>query len=258
MSRKTKKESDGFRSQSEIENCENCHIDDIINKFGRIDIINYDHPDEHIPYRNRHPLAPQWPFRMLFCGPSGCGKTMAVLNLIYDFLEYDTISVYSATLEKANYQELREHIEDIEKCTGTKISFFSDKLEDVIPLDKLDPNKQNLVIFDDFCTEKDQRMIVDYFIKGRHYCTSSIYISQTYNLCPSNIRRNCNYFAFYDIGNGRDEYAIIVDHIRGIDNKEFRSLFREAKSEPYSFLLVDKKTKDKRLRYRKKFDEPLG
>ena len=52
--------------------------------------------------------------------------------------------------------------------------------DQIIPVSKLTDDNQKLVIFDDFVCEKNQKPLIDYFIRGRHKNYSLIYLSQSY------------------------------------------------------------------------------
>jgi hypothetical protein len=56
-----------------------------------------------------------------------------------------------------------------------KLFIFSSSKDDVVKVDDLDKEYQNLIIFDDFVTKKDQHLIEDLFIKGRKKNCSLIY-----------------------------------------------------------------------------------
>jgi hypothetical protein len=65
--------------------------------------------------------------------------------------------------------------------------FLSDKIH-IIKVHQLDKQYQNLIIFDDFVTQKDQNLIIDLFIRGRKKNTSVIYLTQTYFSTLKDIR----------------------------------------------------------------------
>lgn len=235
-----------------------------------MELINYNEDSQK--YRNKNRLAPQLCCRGLLIGKTGCGKTNMLCNLLFDFLEYDTITVYASELNQPLYVKLKQTIETVEEklskemkkknpylldnkdSHAVKIGYFSDKLADILPLSSFDKNQQNLVIFDDFITEKNQDVITEYFIKGRHKNISCFYLSQSYTRTPINLRRNCDYFFIYQL-TGRDSNLIYQDHIdSSIEKNEFKQFFERATNEPYNFLMIDLKTKDPKLKYRKNFD----
>ena len=66
-----------------------------------------------------------------------------------------------------------EKLTDIGNQVGSDvISYSNDEIVSVNDLDKI-------VIFDDFVCEKNQKPLIDYFIRGRHKNRSVIYLSQS-------------------------------------------------------------------------------
>ena len=223
-------------------------------------IVNFDFNEEE--FIDRHVLAPIWPFRLLICGSTGCGKTNLLLNLILYYLHYNKIYVYAKDLTEQKYQKLQEFFEEVNDILKEKtgevleIATFSSNKDDIVNVDELDKEYQNLIIFDDFVTEKDQYLIEDLFIRGRKKNCSLIYLTQSYFSTPKDIRLQCNYFVLYNISNERELSDIRRDHCLDIDKEKFKEYFKKATSESFNFLLIDKKTKE--LRFRKNLDEILS
>ncbi len=130
-----------------------------------------------------------------------------------------------------------------------QVATFSSSKDDIVNVDDLDKEYQNLVIFDDFVTEADQKLIIDLFIRSRKKNCSLIYLTQSYFSTPKDIRLQCNYFVFYNISNERELSEIQRDHCLDIDKETFRTYFNLATSQPYNFFLIDKKSRE--LRFRK-------
>ena len=55
---------------------------------------------------------------------------------------------------------------------------MSNKFQDIIPCEKLDKNKKNLIVFDDYVNDKNQEIMESYFTKGRHTNCNCIYLAQ--------------------------------------------------------------------------------
>ena len=223
-------------------------------------IINYDNDKEE--FLNKHVLAPLWPFRLLICGSSGCGKTNLLMNLIYNYLYYNKIYIYAKDLTESKYQMLQDFFEEVNETmkdeTGEdfQVAIFSSSKDEIVNVDDLDKEYQNLIIFDDFVTEADQHLIIDLFIRSRKKNCSLIYLTQSYFSTPKDIRLQCNYFIFYNISNERELTEIQRDHCLDVDKETFKKYFNKATSEPYSFFLIDKKSRE--LRFRKNFDDILN
>lgn len=242
--------------------------------------------------KNINDLAPQWPFRLLLCGGSGCGKTNTLVNMLLEnFLYYDRIYLYAKNLNQDKYQYLMRTIKKRAAKMGVDASgliFVSSRLEDVIVLEDpekkddkgkakaedkattamkklalskgempktahtLDASVQNLVIFDDFVTEKNQDIISNYFIGSRHHNCSCIYLSQSYFDTPKVIRLNCTHFGLWEV-NGKELDQIARDHCGSVDKETFHEMFRVATQHEFHFLFIDKTTRDRRLRFRQNF-----
>ena len=213
---------------------------------------------------NRHALAPQWPFRLLICGQTGCGKTNLLLNLLLNYLYYNRLYVFAKDLSESSYMFLQEFFDDVHRKLDEdyeiteQIATFSSNKADIVDLDNLDKEYQNLIVFDDFVTEKDQDRIIELFTRGRKKNVSVIYLTQSYYSTPKDIRLQCNYFMFFNIGSKREVIEIEKDHAIGVTKEEFLEMFKSATEDPYSFMTIDLKTKEKRNKFRKNLDMRMG
>jgi hypothetical protein len=209
-------------------------------------------------YINLNKFAPTWCFRMLIIGGSGSGKTNMLTNLILDYLYYDEIYIYAKDLQEPFYEFL-EGILDLSKETESIDDFhMSSELDDKLNLDNYPDSEiiQRLVIFDDFITEKDQFLIEDLFVRGRKKHFSIIYLSQSFMDIPRIIRKNSNYLALYKLEDD-GEVKTILRRYSGSTNDNIFDIYKESVDEEYNFMLIDKKTTDKKLKYRKNWDELL-
>ena len=213
---------------------------------------------------NRHVLAPQWPFRLLICGQTGCGKTNLLLNLLLNYLYYNRLYVYAKDLSESSYMFLQDFFDDVHRKLDEdyniteSIATFSSNKADIVDVDNLDKEYQNLIVFDDFVTEKDQDSIIELFTRGRKKNASVIYLTQSYYSTPKDIRLQCNYFMFFNIGSKREVIEIEKDHAIGLTKEEFLEMFKSATEDPYSFMMIDLKTKEKRNKFRKNLDMRMG
>lgn len=244
-----------------------------------IKIKNYTEPEE-LPDPNQNLLLPKHPFRLLIVGPSGCGKTNLVINLLNGFenpknlrLDFDALYLCAKDIYEPKYSKLQETYtmfedverDDIVKCKKLsknekkellewfdkykKEVLFSSDLSEFMTVDDLDPLVKNLVIFDDCVTEKDQKIIEDYFIRGRKKNASIIYLTQSYYSTPINIRKNCNYFIFFNL-----QPKEIQQIIREIDGNLPKKEFEEKYKSCDNFFMLD--LVNPKLRYRNNF-EPI-
>ena len=160
-------------------------------------IPNYDVKDDFSSnYKQKVSFMPDRCFRMLVCAPSGGGKTNVLLDMIYRLLYFDEIYLYAKNLEQLKYQYLLKIFEPINEEAGYNIIETSN--HEIRPVSELTDDNQKLIIFDDFVCEKNQKPLVDYFIRGRHKNCSIVYLSQSYYKTPKDIRLNCSRFCIYE------------------------------------------------------------
>jgi hypothetical protein len=160
--------------------------------------------------------------------------------LIYDLLYWDNLYVYAKDLGEPLYQNLMETCERANEVSEFDYEFNND-LDDAVPLDSMDRNQHNLVVFDDFCADyKSMNKIKDYFIRGRKKNCTCIFISQDYYTTPKLIRLQCSYFCFFKCRDDREILEIYKTHNCGLSKEDFKDIFKAATVELYNFLLIDK------------------
>ena len=208
-------------------------------------IPNYDAEDDIGNYKQLYPYVPDRCFRMLICGPSGSGKTNTLMHIIYDLLYYDKIYLYAKNLEQSKYQNLIDTFQPISDEVGYNIIETSN--DQILPVSKLTDDNQSLVIFDDFVCERNQRPLIDYFIRGRHKNCSVIYLSQSYYKTPRDIRLNCSHFCIYEFLSANEKSLIC----REISTP--KELYEKATKDTYCFIYIAKPRKFTA----KNFDEPF-
>lgn len=125
-------------------------------------------------------------FRMLTYAPCVTGKKKKkLLYMIYQLLYYDKVFLCAKNFEQSKYQSLVRTFQPISDEAGYEVIESSN--EKIIPVSGLTNDNQKLVIFDDYICEKNQKDIIDYFIRGRHENYSMIYQSQSYYKTPNNL-----------------------------------------------------------------------
>jgi hypothetical protein len=214
-----------------------------------LSITNFDEGDEDLVYDNKSKFVPQWCFRWLICGQSGSGKTILALNCIAKMLHFDTITL---VVKHPNQSKLKKLIDGITMAgLGDELQIFT-TVDELPEVESFDKTKQNLILVDDFIND-DQSRFVDYAIRGRHHGISMIYLSQSYTKVPRILRLQCNYFSFFEAN--RKEMRIIYDDLCGdIDDISiFRRMYTDATCYDYGFLMVDKVSRRKEMKYRKGF-----
>jgi DNA helicase HerA-like ATPase len=215
---------------------------------------------EEKEHYNINKLAPKWPFILIIIGRSGSGKTNTVVNLL-KYLFFDIFYLYAKDLEEPYYQ-LLQNVFDDEKIRGRSPlmeqseirpedpiieSYFSSDIEDIVDVDELNRYKQNLIVVDDFVTEKDQKKLIDLAIRGRKMNASMIYITQDWYRVPKSIRLQCNYLSIFPSCDGNDINLIFRE--KGLD-KKLREYY-ENNIKNFDCLTIDFKTPE--MKYRKNF-----
>jgi hypothetical protein len=197
--------------------------------------------EKHFTNKIRNPLAPVTPTNILISGHSGCGKTNLLLNLIYDLLFWDNLYIYAKDLEEHLYVDLVENCEKASSIEEFDYEFEND-LTNAKSIDEMDRSSHNLVVFDDFCTDApSMNKIKEYFIRGRKMNCTCIFISQDYFSVPKIIRLQCSYFCMFKSRDDREILDIHKTHNCGMTKDEFKIIFKEATSQNYNFLCIDKR-----------------
>ena len=198
-------------------------------------IPNYDCEDDMASNFRLYDFMPNQCFRMLVCGPSSSGKTNTLMHMIYNLLYYDKVYLYAKNLDQSKYQNLMDMFQPISKEAGYDVIEASN--DQIIPVSDLNDDNQKLVIFDDFVCEKNQKPLIDYFIRGRHKNCSVIYLSQSYYKTPKDIRLNCSHFSIYEFPSANERALICRE--KSISKEPYE----KATKEPFSFIYIDKPRK---------------
>ena len=199
-------------------------------------IPNYDSEDDMVSnFKQLYDFMPNQCFRMLICGPSGSGKTNTLLHMIYKLLYFDKIFLYAKNLEQSKYRKLIDVFQTMSDEVGYDIIEASN--DEIIPVNDLNSESQKIVIFDDFVCEKNQKPLIDYFIRGRHENCSVIYLSQSYYKTPKDIRLNCSHFSIYEFPSANEKSLICRE------NSISKQLYEKATRDPFSFIYIDKPRK---------------
>ena len=203
-----------------------------------MEIPNYDrYNDETSNFKQLYDYMPSDTFRMLICGGSGSGKTNMLTHILMKpLVYYDQIHLYAKNLEQQKYRDLINMFDDISRSIGYDALVYSN--DEIVPVENLmNDTAQKIVIFDDYVCDKNQKLLIDYFIRGRHKNCSVIYLSQSFYGTSKNIRLNCSHFCIYDFPSSNERN--LISRELGIDKEQYI----KATHKPYSFLFVDKPRK---------------
>ena len=195
-------------------------------------IPNYDSKEDVGNYKQLYQFMPDRCFRMLICGPSGSRKTNSLLHMIINLLYLDICYLYAKNLKKLKYEYLMKPISKEVGCDILEVS--NDEIQ---PVSETNGCNQKFVIFDDFVCEKNQALLIDYFIRGGHKNCSVMYLSQSYYKTPKDIRLNCSNFCIYEFPSANEKSLLCREN--NVDKK----LYEKVTNDPYSFLYIDKPRK---------------
>lgn len=200
---------------------------------------------------------PKHPFRLLVVGPSGCGKSNLVFNMLTKWLYYDRLIVCAKDLAEDKYQLLREFMELVAKKRKRQLAdvlLMTDSLSGLPNPNELDPAIQNLIVFDDQITEKDQRPIEDYFVRARKRNASMIYLSHRFFDTPKKVRANCSQVIVFRLSQKREAEGICKQYGDNLPDEVFMKLYRKCTNPKFGFLLIDTTAETLTERFRCGFD----
>ena len=216
-------------------------------------------------------------FRMLIVGPSNCGKTVLLLKMLLTpgYLDYNNLIIFSKTIDQPEFQLLmhgfnagltKEDIIDIfrnqdkiptnmtmreicyrvakqrQRTLGSITVTMSNKSQDIIPCDKLNKSKKNLIVFDDCVNLKNQDIMESYFTRGRHNKCNCIYLAQNYYDLPGrSIRGNSNFFIFFQL-NQRNKSNIYTDLFSNLLERSEFDYFDNHLSIKHKYIALNKDT----------------
>lgn len=183
----------------------------------------------HNPKFNQHGIV--MPCRIAVIGGSGSGKT----NWLMNFLKI-TSGTYEKIIVclKSQHEPLYQYL--IKKLPNSATLYENS----VCPMSELENFSSSLIVFDDLVASKSlQAQITDYFIRGRKFGISCMYISQSYYGIPKIIRLQCQYIVLKKLSSDRDLKLLLSEYGFNVDFKKLMSIYQDATKSKNNFLMID-------------------
>ena len=87
--------------------------------------------------------------------------------------------------------------------------------------------------------KKFQAIIKKLFIRCRRLSISFVFFTQSNFSLPKKVRLNSKNYLMMKIHNKRELKNIAINHSSDTDYKDFKKIYKNCTSEPYSFLTID-------------------
>lgn len=208
---------------------------------------------------DNHPLFPQFkpeqPFRWIITGMSGCGKTTLIVSaLLSGQIKFEHIYLYTPSVAQGKYKLLCKFINSLEKQMGQELMTVATSIDEIVDLEDIPADRVNICIFDDLVTEKDQKIIEEYFIRGRHRNVCSVYLTQSYFDVPKVVRKQANYFSVFKTSSITEFNSLASAHSLNRDLKLFKKMFQNATRKKNDFLFLDLFTDEYLLQVRRNYN----
>ena len=101
---------------------------------------------------------------------------------------------------------------------------------------ELSSDKKNLMIFDDFQLEKQDKCET-YYIRGIHSNVDCFYLAQSYFKLPR--QRECQFYMFVSAGS-KTFHHIYDDHVSmDMSKEDFKKLCKTARNQPHEFIVIE-------------------
>ena len=190
----------------------------------------------NLPRLDGHVLKFVRSFSMIVSGPSKAGKSVFVEKFVRfadEMMAARPVEILWCYSEyQLAYMQLAASVPHLRLIEG---------LPDIAAL-KRDTQHHKLVIFDDLMDRfKRDQMLVTLFIKGcHHWNLSCIHIVQ--NLFFDGLRTariNANYLVLFKNPSDQLQVATLARQMYPHQARRFVEIFKDATSQPYSYLLVD-------------------
>jgi len=181
--------------------------------------------------RNKHSIF-ELPFRMLGIGPSGSGKTNAALNILKSMNGiFVDVTVVTKNSSEPLYQFLKDKLKEM--C------ILCEGIENTPQVDSFDKAYPHLVIFDDMINEKNQKAIVEFYVRARKLNVSVLYLSQSFYQTPKMIRQNVGYLFIKKLSSMNDLARIIRECSLTESKEEVLEMYKLSTKDKFGWLMID-------------------
>ena len=141
-------------------------------------------------------------------------------------------------------------------CRGGIDATFSDDVNDIPDPSENDPERKNILVFDDIMLGP-QNKAEAYYTRGRHNNVDVFYISQSYFRLPrQTVRENANLFLFFKQDSTNLSH-IYQDHcaVDGIPFDVFKNFCADVWSDKHNFVTIDLSRPISAGKYRKNLND---
>jgi hypothetical protein len=215
--------------------------------------------NNQISYPNYNQIKITLPFQMLIVGKTGSGKSNALIHLINSIGAFSKFILLIKNTEEPLYKYMIQTLRDIEEeyDDEDKILFVTTDPNELPDLSEMQAEDgSTLLIADDMVTEsaKDQKKIVEAWIRGRKQGISCVYLSQSYFQIPKVIRENSSIIILKSIVSIPEVKRIMKEYSLSEDPKKIIKVYDKIQStDKMNFMMIDKSAIDPNLRYRYNF-----
>jgi hypothetical protein len=221
---------------------------------------------QKIKVKQPNELLPQLFFTLIVAGPRGSGKSQLIRNMLLRNDMYkaifkpDHIFIFCPSLD------LNGDFDDIK--AKWKFPFYSNEaVEKIMELQQSIIKKFGkrkapplLLIFDD-CLDSGalswHSLLETIFIRGRHLNISIIIVSQHINRISRTMRLNADYFCYFKPSNQSEIDDFLKQYVDRRNRDEMYQKIKQIFTKPHSFIVIDNKIKNSKMRYREGFNNPI-
>lgn len=220
-------------------------------------------------------------FRAVMIAPSGKGKGNGSMNVIANMNCFTNYYIYNPAIHEKLCQYMIRNLEKAQIDIGHDIVWTETDIRKIPTVKGMegpdgeicntfdqvyDKDENNLCIFDNFTTEKNQQPIEENFCNNRHWNCSDIYIGHDLAKIPNIIRGQCGYWFIFNLGDAIKAKKIL-EHFAGEKTvKQLMALYhvatnpiptgdkrKDKNNKLNSFFLIDTETSDPDLKFRNQF-----